>query len=288
MLVLSEDQRMLMESARGAVAANAPIAAFRKLRAESSGDGFSRAFWRQCAEMGWTGVLVPEAFGGIDFGVVGAGLIAREMARTLAPIAVPVDRRVRGERTASRRFGGAEVNWLPRIAQRRSDRRLRARRRRAPRSPPQSKPCTPVRAGGSTGVKHMALDGHVADAFLDRRRNRERRSDCFLSAPRPRAWRAMRAPWSTAGASRPSASTAFRSIRTQRSLAALDDRVDARRRPRGRRRGALRRRRGGVRADDRLSQGAASSSTAGSAASRPCSIARRACTSRSRIPGRRR
>ena len=85
MLVLTEDQRMLMESARGAVAASSPISAFRKLRADSSGEGFSRAFWRECAELGWTGVLAPEAYGGIDFGVVGAGLIAREMARRWRP-----------------------------------------------------------------------------------------------------------------------------------------------------------------------------------------------------------
>jgi len=85
MLVLNEDQRMLMESARGAIAAKAPIAMWRRLRGEASPDGFSRAFWRECAELGWTGVLVPEENGGIDFGVTGAGLIAREMARTLAP-----------------------------------------------------------------------------------------------------------------------------------------------------------------------------------------------------------
>ena len=41
MLILSEDQKMLMESARGAVAAKAPIAEFRKLRADPTGLGFS-------------------------------------------------------------------------------------------------------------------------------------------------------------------------------------------------------------------------------------------------------
>jgi alkylation response protein AidB-like acyl-CoA dehydrogenase len=84
MLILSEDQKLLMASARGAVAEKAPIAEFRSLRADPNGLGFSPAFWRASAELGWTGVLVPEAFGGLDFGVVGAGLIAREMARELA------------------------------------------------------------------------------------------------------------------------------------------------------------------------------------------------------------
>ena len=84
MLILSEDQKLLMASARGAGAEKAPIAEFRNLRADPNGLGFSPAFWRASAELGWTGVLVPEAFGGLDFGVVGAGLIAREMARELA------------------------------------------------------------------------------------------------------------------------------------------------------------------------------------------------------------
>src|ERR1700677_457620 len=85
MLLLSEDQKLLMASTRGAVAEKAPIAEFRKLRKDPNGLGFSPAFWRASAELGWTGVLVPEAFGGLDFGVIGAGLIAREMARDLAP-----------------------------------------------------------------------------------------------------------------------------------------------------------------------------------------------------------
>ena len=116
MLVLSEDQRMLMESARGAIAAKAPIAMWRRLRAEASPDGFSRAFWRECAELGWTGVLVPEENGGIDFGVTGAGLIAREMARTLAPspflsTAVLAASALRRSESAE-----AKAKWLPRIA----------------------------------------------------------------------------------------------------------------------------------------------------------------------------
>ena len=73
MLLLNEDQKILMESARGAVAAKSPIAEFRKLRADPLGDGFSRVFWRNVAELGWTGVLVPEDFGGIGFGALGAG-----------------------------------------------------------------------------------------------------------------------------------------------------------------------------------------------------------------------
>ena len=166
MLLLSEDQKLLMASARGAVAEKAPIAEFRKLRADPNGPGFSPAFWRACAELGWTGVLVPEAFGGLDFGVVGAGLIAREMARDLAPLALPVDVGSVGERARPRGFAGAEGGVAATDRARRSDRLVRARRRR--RAPARSRPRRRARAGagGSTAPSSLVLDGHAADAIL--------------------------------------------------------------------------------------------------------------------------
>ncbi len=162
MLVLNEDQKLLMESARGAVAAKASVAAFRKLRADAAGEGFSRDFWRECAEMGWTGVLIPEAFGGLDFGVVGAGLIAREMARTLAPS--PFLSTAVLAASALTRGGSAaqKSEWLARIARGEAIVSL---------APPES--ATPsaraerIASGWRLdGARHFVLDGHVADAFL--------------------------------------------------------------------------------------------------------------------------
>lgn len=83
-MALNDEQRLLQESAKALVGAKAPVSLWRKLRASGDELGYSREFWRDCAEMGWAGILIPEAYGGIDFGLVGAGLIAREMGRTLA------------------------------------------------------------------------------------------------------------------------------------------------------------------------------------------------------------
>ncbi len=82
-LVLTEEQEMLKESARGFLDEKAPVAALRKLRDERSEEGFSRALWKEMAEMGWAGILVDEAHGGSGFGFVGAGVLAEEMGRTL-------------------------------------------------------------------------------------------------------------------------------------------------------------------------------------------------------------
>ncbi len=82
-LILTEEQEMLRDAARGFLSENAPISQLRALRDDGNGDGFDRATWAQMADMGWSGVLVPEEQGGVALGHVEAGLIAEEMGRTL-------------------------------------------------------------------------------------------------------------------------------------------------------------------------------------------------------------
>jgi alkylation response protein AidB-like acyl-CoA dehydrogenase len=53
----------------------------RKLAAR--GNGFSRDMWRTFGEMGWLGVAVPEAFGGLGFTPVESALIAEQLGRAL-------------------------------------------------------------------------------------------------------------------------------------------------------------------------------------------------------------
>ncbi len=82
-MMLNEDQEMLREAAAGFLNENAPVSAFRELRDSNSIGGFSRDLWSEMAQMGWAGILVPEEFGGSEFGMVGAGLIAEEMGKHL-------------------------------------------------------------------------------------------------------------------------------------------------------------------------------------------------------------
>ncbi|MEM7440966.1 MAG: acyl-CoA dehydrogenase family protein [Pseudomonadota bacterium] len=80
-LVLTEDEQMLVDSARGFLDDAAPVTEFRKLR--DNGAAYNPELWKQMAELGWTGVLVPEDQGGIDMGYAAAGLLAGEMGKTL-------------------------------------------------------------------------------------------------------------------------------------------------------------------------------------------------------------
>jgi len=81
-LVLNEEQQMLRDSAKTFIQESSPVSALRELR--DSGEEWSPDLWSGMAEMGWTGIAIPEDFGGLEFGYVGAGLVIEECGRTLA------------------------------------------------------------------------------------------------------------------------------------------------------------------------------------------------------------
>src|SRR5215203_3339355 len=84
-LVLTEEQSMLRDSARGLISDKAPVAHLRGLRDSKDATGFSRDLWKTFAEMGFSGLLVPENFGGSGLGCVEAGIVMEEIGRTLMP-----------------------------------------------------------------------------------------------------------------------------------------------------------------------------------------------------------
>ncbi len=84
-LVLTEEQSMLRDSARGLISDKAPVSHLRALRDAKDATGFSRDLWKTFAEMGFSGLLVPESFGGSGLGCVEAGVVMEEIGRTLVP-----------------------------------------------------------------------------------------------------------------------------------------------------------------------------------------------------------
>jgi alkylation response protein AidB-like acyl-CoA dehydrogenase len=78
-----ELQQMLRDSAVHYLGTAGGPEHFRKVRA--SADGFDAAAWTQMGELGWTGLLLPEAVGGSEMGLDGALTLAEELGRFLAP-----------------------------------------------------------------------------------------------------------------------------------------------------------------------------------------------------------
>ena len=82
-LVLNEEQRLLKDTARDFLAQNAPVEALRKLRDSKDPLGYSAELWQQMVELGWTGIILPEEYDGLDFGFLGLGAVIEESGRTL-------------------------------------------------------------------------------------------------------------------------------------------------------------------------------------------------------------
>ena len=78
MAVLTEEQTMIRDGAKSWVREKSPVTAFRKLRDSGNADGFDRAVWKEMADMGWAGILIPEEFGGTGLGYLTLGLVLED------------------------------------------------------------------------------------------------------------------------------------------------------------------------------------------------------------------
>ena len=82
--VLTEEQQILRDSAKGFIAEKSPVTELRRLRDSNDENGFDTGLWSQMAEMGFAGIIIPEEYGGAGFGYRGLGLVLEEAGRTLA------------------------------------------------------------------------------------------------------------------------------------------------------------------------------------------------------------
>jgi alkylation response protein AidB-like acyl-CoA dehydrogenase len=85
-LYLTEDQAMLRDSARSFMAEEGAVGKqLRHWRDKGRGDGFGHGLWKQFSEMGFNGILIDEADGGLGLGHVEAGIVLEEIGRNLTP-----------------------------------------------------------------------------------------------------------------------------------------------------------------------------------------------------------
>ena len=84
LMVLNEEQELIKSSARDFFKEKSPVSALRALRDSQDALGYDPQVWQQMVEMGWAGMIIPESFGGLEFGYLGMGLLVEEGARTLA------------------------------------------------------------------------------------------------------------------------------------------------------------------------------------------------------------
>ncbi len=76
---------MLKQTAADFVRKESPISRLRQLRDSADAEGFSRGLWRKMAELGWQGILIPEAYGGLGMGYLDMACVLEECGRALLP-----------------------------------------------------------------------------------------------------------------------------------------------------------------------------------------------------------
>jgi alkylation response protein AidB-like acyl-CoA dehydrogenase len=84
-LLLSDEQRMLSSTVHELVRERAPAARIRKFRDTDDPVGFSKAFWKDMAELGWLGLQIPEAYGGMGLGFFDLCIVLEQTGRELMP-----------------------------------------------------------------------------------------------------------------------------------------------------------------------------------------------------------
>lgn len=117
MAVLTEEQTMLQDQARAWVTNNASVSEFRKMRDAQTENGFLPETWSSIAELGWTGILVPEQYGGSGMDLITLGIVLEETGRALT--ASPLLSTALIGTYALLRSGNEALkqSWLPKIAQ---------------------------------------------------------------------------------------------------------------------------------------------------------------------------
>jgi alkylation response protein AidB-like acyl-CoA dehydrogenase len=125
------------------------------------------------AEMGWTAILIPEEYGGLEYGYSGLGIVLEEMGRTLTPS--PLLSSCLMGATALTRGGNEEQRnkYLPEIA---TGKHLMAlATNETSRYSPHTITTRAETSGTAyvlNGRKSAVIDGHNADTLIVSARTR--------------------------------------------------------------------------------------------------------------------
>ena len=84
-LVLTEEEQFLKDTAKNFAEERCPISHFRSLRDNNDPKLWDKDIWKEMTALGWPGILIPEEYGGSNFGITGISVILEECAKTLTP-----------------------------------------------------------------------------------------------------------------------------------------------------------------------------------------------------------
>ena len=84
-LTLNEEEQFLKDTAKNFAQERCPVTHFRSLRDSNDPQLWDKTIWNEMSKLGWPGILIPEEYGGSNFGISGISVILQECAKTLTP-----------------------------------------------------------------------------------------------------------------------------------------------------------------------------------------------------------
>ena len=166
-LILSDEARMVRETALDFFRERSPITALRKLRDDNDPVGFSRDLWRQMAELGWAGFLVPEEDGGSGFGMTGLAQVMEAAGRTLTASPLMSTALLGASLLCLGGSDDQKAEYLPTVLA--GEHILALALEEGTRHAPERIDLRAERGGDGyrlSGEKSFVLDGHVADTLV--------------------------------------------------------------------------------------------------------------------------
>ena len=111
----SDDQKLLRDQARKFLQDKCDRSVVRSIL-EDNKQKYSKELWKDICEMGWTGTVIPEEYGGLGLGMLELCVIAEELGRSLAPIPFSSSIYLFAEFVKSYGSEDQKKKYLPRIA----------------------------------------------------------------------------------------------------------------------------------------------------------------------------
>lgn len=111
---LSDEQQQLKASAREFLTNECPTTVVRKLMAEQ--DGMPRELYREIAKLGWTGLIVPEQFGGAGLSMLDMAVLLEESGYAAMPGPLLFSSTLAATTLMAGDSEELKRRWLPKIA----------------------------------------------------------------------------------------------------------------------------------------------------------------------------
>jgi acyl-CoA dehydrogenase len=110
----SDDAEALRTEARKFLDAQSPRTAARVVM--ENDEPYDRALWQKVIDLGWPGLRIPEAHGGLGLSILELCVLAEEVGRALTPVPFSSSVLMATELLLASGHSTAKAEWLPKLA----------------------------------------------------------------------------------------------------------------------------------------------------------------------------